>query len=251
MISLLRDEPAQPVPWSRAIWQRWVTTLALLREQVLLRSLVPGSGVVVAVDASDNITLNVTGGPGTSSMPPGLDGDQGEQGEQGEPGMPGAPGAIGPVGPIGAPGLDGMDGADGVDGLPGAAGAAGPVGPAGMFVPGLDADEPEYPYLIPGPAGPPGASGSGAMTALVQDLGVARRSGTFDITGLSGLVADRVVTIVQTAAAVASKGNARDEPEMDQVQATGYVVDATTIRAYWQAPNVVVGNVAFGYLVNG
>jgi hypothetical protein len=89
------------------------------------------------------------------------------------------------------------------------------------------------------------------MTAVVKDLGVARRSGTFDITGLSGLTAEKVVVIVQTAAKVASKGDARDEFEIDGVQATGYVVDATTIRVYWWAPSVVVGDVAFAYAVSG
>jgi hypothetical protein len=89
------------------------------------------------------------------------------------------------------------------------------------------------------------------MTAFTKDLGAARQSGTFDITGLSGLTADKVVTIVQTAAQIASKGNARDESEMDQIKLTGYVVDASTIRAYWQAPSVVVGTYAFAYSVNG
>lgn len=99
-------------------------------------------------------------------------------------------------------------------------------------------------------AAPPGGAGP-TMTAFTKDLGVARRSGTFDITGLSGLTAEKVVSIVQTAAAIASKGNARDESELDQMALTGYVVNATTIRAYWQAPSVVVGTYAFAYSVNG
>lgn len=66
-----------------------------------------------------------------------------------------------------------------------------------------------------------------SFTAFTQDLGVARRTGTFDLTGLSGLTVDKPVQIMQTAAQIASKGNARDEPEMDQIQFTGYVVDAT------------------------
>lgn len=96
-----------------------------------------------------------------------------------------------------------------------------------------------------------GGGGGATYTAFTKDLGAARRSGTFDITGLSGLTAEKVVAIVQTAAAIATKGNARDEPEMDQIQATGYVVDATTIRAYWWAPGVVVGNYNFAYQVSG
>lgn len=88
-------------------------------------------------------------------------------------------------------------------------------------------------------------------TPVVKDLGVARNSGSFDITGLSGLTPDKLVSIVQTAAPVASKGNARDEAEMDAVVVTGYVLDANTIRAYWRAPSVVVGDVAFAYAVTG
>lgn len=131
------------------------------------------------------------------------------------------PSFVGPAGPTGPP-MFGLDGEDGVDGAPGP----------------------------PGPQGPAGGGGGGSsFTALVQDLGAARRSGTFDITGLAGLTVDKLVLVVQTAAPVASKGNARDEFEMDNVQATGYVVDAATIRVYWQAPSVVVGDVAFGYAV--
>jgi hypothetical protein len=96
----------------------------------------------------------------------------------------------------------------------------------------------------------PGGSGSG-WTHFTQDLGAARRSGTFDITGLSGLTADQYVAVTQTARAIASKGNARDEFEMDPIVVTGYVVDATTVRCYWSADmSVVVGTYAFAYLVN-
>lgn len=90
-----------------------------------------------------------------------------------------------------------------------------------------------------------------SYTDFTRDLGDARRSGTFDITGLSGLTTDKVVGIVQTAAAIASKGNARDEPEMDLIQLTGYVLNGTTIRAYWWAPAVVVGTYAFAYQIGG
>ncbi len=90
-----------------------------------------------------------------------------------------------------------------------------------------------------------------AYTAFSKDLGTAQRSGTFDIAGLSGLTAEKVVSIVQTAEPIASKGNARDESEMDLIRATGYVVNATTIRSYWQAAGVVVGNYNFAYQVSG
>lgn len=94
-------------------------------------------------------------------------------------------------------------------------------------------------------------SAAPAYTAFTKDLGAAQSAGTFDITGLSGLTADKVVSIVQTAAAISTKGNARDEPEMDLIRLTGYVVNATTIRAYWNASGVVVGTYAFAYQVAG
>lgn len=87
------------------------------------------------------------------------------------------------------------------------------------------------------------------FTAFTKDLGVGDQAGTFDITGLSGLSAGKPVMVMQTAAAISSKGDARDEPEMDAISVTGYVVDATTIRCYWNAPSIVVGDYAFAYLV--
>jgi hypothetical protein len=66
---------------------------------------------------------------------------------------------------------------------------------------------------------------------------------------LSGLTAGKNVLVVQTAQQVTSKGNARDEFEMDGINLTGYVVDANTIRVYWHAPSVVVGTYAFAYQV--
>jgi hypothetical protein len=102
-----------------------------------------------------------------------------------------------------------------------------------------------------GPQGPAGGGGGLTYSEFSKDLGTARSSGTFDITGLSGLTANKVVNLVQTATAIASKGNAQDEPEMDQIQLTGFVVNSTTIRVYWQAPGVVVGTYQFAYVVSG
>lgn len=95
----------------------------------------------------------------------------------------------------------------------------------------------------------PSGGGAGTLTDFTKDLGAARRSGTFDITGLSGLTTGKNVLIVQTAQPIASKGNARDEFEMDPIHLTGYVLSATSIRAYWNADNVVVGTYAFAYQV--
>lgn len=96
-----------------------------------------------------------------------------------------------------------------------------------------------------------GGGGGLTLTAFSQDLGADRNSGTFDITGLSGLTPDKPVLVVQTAAPIASKGNARDEPEMDLISLTGYVVDSATIRVYWRAPGIVVGTYEFAYAVSG
>lgn len=100
-------------------------------------------------------------------------------------------------------------------------------------------------------AAPPSGSGSYAYTKFTKDLGAGERSGTFDITGLSGLTADKVVNIVQTMEPISSKGDARDEFEMDAIVLTGYVLNTTTIRALWHAPSVVVGTYAFAYVISG
>lgn len=87
-------------------------------------------------------------------------------------------------------------------------------------------------------------------TDFIRDLGSSASSGTFDLTGLSGLTPGKNVLVSQTAQAIPSKGNARDEFELDDIQATGYVVDATTIRVYWNAHGrIVVGDYAFSYTV--
>ena len=95
-----------------------------------------------------------------------------------------------------------------------------------------------------------GGGGSPTYTAFSKNLGAAQSSGTFDITGLSGLTADKVVSVVQTAAPITNKGNARDEAEMDHIRATGYVLNETTIRVYWNSPSVVVGDYNFAYMVS-
>lgn len=91
-----------------------------------------------------------------------------------------------------------------------------------------------------------------ANVDFTVDLGAGRRSGTFDIAA-AGFTVGKNVTIVQTAQPIASKGNARDEFEMDAIVVTGYVLDASTIRAFWFSANgsVVVGTYAFAYGVNG
>lgn len=93
----------------------------------------------------------------------------------------------------------------------------------------------------------PGGAGAG-WTHFEQALGAAQ-SGTFTIVS-SGLSANDHIDVMQTARAIVSRGNARDESEMDMISATGYVVDATTIRVYWHCKNRVIGTYAFAYNVN-
>jgi len=101
------------------------------------------------------------------------------------------------------------------------------------------------------------SSAAGAPTFASTEKDIAAcpcYSGTFDITGLSGLTAAKRVLIWQEVGPYTGKGDATgsiDEVEMDMVTATGYVVDATTIRAYWTCPQRVMGNVKFQYLVGG
>jgi len=105
-----------------------------------------------------------------------------------------------------------------------------------------------YPSLIPG-----AASGSPTLTTVEKDLGpLASRDGSFDITGLSGLVADKQVIVNQSNAVYTGKGTLKDEVEMDQAYASGYVLSATSIRVRWACGRfgVLKGNVKFNYLVS-
>jgi hypothetical protein len=138
------------------------------------------------------------------------------------------------------PGLSEIDvtiSASGGSGTQGAPGAEGPEGPEGPMGP-------------PGPQGPPGEAGTASLTLteFTQDLGAANRAGSFLITG-GPFTVGKPVLIRQSAAAIASKGDARDEPEMDHIDITGYTVDSARIQAYWNCMNVVVGTYAFYYAV--
>lgn len=86
-----------------------------------------------------------------------------------------------------------------------------------------------------------------------KDLGnVALASGTFDITGLTGLTANKPVLVRQAAGPYTGKGDLEDEAEMDQAIANGFVLSATAIRVFWQSVDSVMGgNVKFLYLIGG
>lgn len=96
------------------------------------------------------------------------------------------------------------------------------------------------------------ASAGVTLSTVEKDLGsLPRNAGTFDITGLSGLTPAKPVLVQQAAGPYTGKGTLADEAEMDMVSATGYVVDATTIRVYWNLlTSFIVGNVKFNYTVS-
>lgn len=85
------------------------------------------------------------------------------------------------------------------------------------------------------------------ITNAIVNLGTSRSSGSFDLVGLTGLTSLTPVRIWQTAAPVPSKGDARDEIEFTAIRATGYVLDATTVRVHWLADGVAVGDYSFSY----
>lgn len=176
----------------------------------------------------------------------GVDGQDGRDGVDGPPGQPGAAGsagATGPQGPQGIPGNDGVDGSDGRDGVdgtpgtpgsagtPGATGATGPQGPQG--IPGNDGvDGQDGRDGVDGPPGAPGATGASGvvgsvLNTAVVDFGVPALSGSFQITGLSGLV-------VNTPIAVSMAVNTADPTDSEQqCLITGIATSASVITCYW------------------
>jgi hypothetical protein len=96
----------------------------------------------------------------------------------------------------------------------------------------------------------PSVSTQGVYTKFTKDLGTGFSTGIFDITGLSALIAGKVVNVIQTAEPIASKGGARDEPAMDRISTTAYVVDSSTIRVYWYSTGIASGIYAFAYIVS-
>lgn len=96
-----------------------------------------------------------------------------------------------------------------------------------------------------------GGGGSPVITTVEVSLGsVPRRAGRFTISGI-GLTVDKPVMIQQANGPYTSKGTRADEAEMDQVTASGKVLDATTIECFWTSPTRVKGNFKFDYFVGG
>lgn len=193
-----------------------------------------------------------------------LPGPQGQLGATGATGGTGATGATGPTGagtagtqsPPWMPGVyftQGValpvPGASGAAGAAGVAGSAGAPGAAGATVPGRMGEMGLRGVPIPGSPGATGATGpagvAGAIlaTATVSFGTTAQTSGTFDITGLSGLV-------VNTPIAVSLAVTTTDPTEAEQsCVIAGYAVSATAIRCFWNAIDRMQGSRIVQYLV--
>jgi hypothetical protein len=140
---------------------------------------------------------------------------------------------------MGFPGPTGPQGATGADGAPGSGGG-------GTVIPGFPGEDGADAFFLPGP---PGLSG-GSWTEFTVNLGAARRSGTFDVTGFSGLTVGAPVLVVQSGAAIASKGSATDESEMNNIQVAAYALTTSSIRCFWYSDAVCVGTYAFAATPN-
>lgn len=150
----------------------------------------------------------------------------------GPPGSPGAAGSPGTTGPAGSTGPPGPTGGAGPAGSTGPAGVSGPAGGAG-------------------PAGPQGPAGSVAPVISIEvDLGTpARRSGKFT-TPVTGQTAGKPVLIWQAPGPYTGKGFAgADEAEMDAIEASASVTNATTITVFWRCRTRVRGNIKFNYQI--
>lgn len=97
-----------------------------------------------------------------------------------------------------------------------------------------------------------GGGGSATFGTVEKDLGsTPLSSGTFDITGLSSLSSGKPVIITVMNDDWTGKGTLLDECEMDNIMATAYVFDSTTIRVNWNSSTgPVKGNVKFQYLIS-
>lgn len=98
------------------------------------------------------------------------------------------------------------------------------------------------------------ASGNLVLKSIEVDFGASPKySGSFDIAELSELTPGKGVLIMQAPGPYAGKGDAADEAEMDQVQVTGSVISADTIRCYWVCQpksGPVAGYIKFYYQVS-
>ena len=94
------------------------------------------------------------------------------------------------------------------------------------------------------------SSGGLSLTEVEVDLGsTPLTSGSFQITGLSGLPVDEPVLIRQGLGPYTGKGTLADEFEMDTLNVAGKVASASAIQCYWTTDSLVRGNFKFLYAV--
>ncbi len=88
------------------------------------------------------------------------------------------------------------------------------------------------------------------LTEIEVNLGsTARTSGSFVISGLSGLTTGDPVLVRQAVGPYTGKGTRADEFELDSVSVAGKVASASTIQCYWRSDAWVRGNFKFLYVV--
>lgn len=218
------------------------------------------NAVTLLVEIAGTITVTAARGQvinGTITVPGRYDfvpdGDSSWVGIGGA-GTPGATGATGATGPAGADGRQGpparaldvqprvIPGRQGVDG---AAGATGPAGPDGRSVPPARPPEAPLVRVIPGARGDAGTSLVGTVvgTAIVNLGSAARFADQFDITGLSGLTTNQLIPVW-----LGVDVTRPDESE-EQMVCSGYALNSTTIRVFWQSISAVSGTRTFAYQV--
>lgn len=192
----------------------------------LARPMLPGPVGATGATGDTGPTGPAGSGTASSPMPPGLTAGQ-ILALIPNPIIPGPPGQAGSVGATGATGASGA----GLQGPPGRPGFDAPR----MVIPG--------PPGATGPTGPAGVSGAIMATATVNFGTVAQTSGTFQITGLSGLVLN---TPVEVSMAV----NTADPTESEQLCAiTGIATSTSVITCYWNAIDLMQGSRTVQYLI--
>jgi hypothetical protein len=93
-----------------------------------------------------------------------------------------------------------------------------------------------------------GGPSATAITQIQQNLGnTPSSSGSFSITG-SGFTVGKPVSISQDAGPYTNKGTLYDEIEFDQLAASAYILNSTTINVNWaSSPGPVAGYFQFNY----
>jgi hypothetical protein len=132
------------------------------------------------------------------------------------------------------PGRQGVDGVSGITTtIPGA--------------PGMPGDDGEDAILIRGPAGPAGTTLQWIQNE--QDLGVSKRSGTWDVVGAGTYSVAGTVNIQIAPNTVTGDIGAKDALAWSPIFLTAYSPDGTTLRVFWSSVNgdVICNNISYRY----